>query len=259
MGELVFDEALAKRLEALYATADMRRRRRLVRQALAAAPGERILDVGCGPGFYLAELLDEVGPSGSVVGVDSSQPMLAVAQRRCQGHDNVTFREGTANSLPVKDAEFDGALCVQVLEYVAGATEALMEMRRALRPGGRLVVWDIDFATVTWHSSDPDRMDRVLRAFDDHLVHPSLPRTMPARLRAAGFGEVAFEGHTFATAALDPDTYGTAIISLIENFVPGHQGVSGEEAGAWAAEQRQLGEAGKFFFSCTQFCFTATA
>jgi arsenite methyltransferase len=259
MSELVFDEALAKRLEALYATADIRRRRRLVREALAAAPGERILDVGCGPGFYVAELLEEVGPTGSVVGVDSSPPMLAVAQRRCQGRDNVDFREGTANSLPVKDGEFDAALCVQVLEYVAEATEALREMHRALRPGGRLVVWDIDFATVTWHSADPERMDRVLQAFDEHLVHPSLPRTLPARLRAAGFGDVGFDGHTFATAALDPDTYGSAIIPLIEAFVPGRQGVSEEEAAAWAAEQRRLDEQGDFFFSCTQFCFTATA
>jgi hypothetical protein len=102
-------------------------------------------------------------------------------------------------------------------------------------------------------------MDRVLQAFDEHLVHPSLPRTLPARLRAAGFGDVGFDGHTFATAALDPDTYGSAIIPLIEAFVPGRQGVSEEEAAAWAAEQRRLGEQGDFFFSCTQFCFTATA
>jgi arsenite methyltransferase len=259
MSEVVFDEALGKRLEALYATADIRRRRRLVREALAVAPGECILDIGCGPGFYVLELLDEVGPGGSVVGVDASPAMLALAQRRCQGRANVTFHQGTANSLPVKDAEFDAALCVQVLEYVPDATEALIEMHRALRPGGRLVVWDIDFATVTWHSSDPDRMDRVLMAFDEHLVHRSLPRTMPARLRAAGFGDVGFEGHTFATAELSPDFYGAAIISLIEDFVPGRQGVSAEETAAWAAEQRHLGESGEFFFSCTQFCFTATA
>jgi arsenite methyltransferase len=259
MGELVFDEVLAKRLEGLYATADIRRRRRLVREALGAAPGQRILDVGCGPGFYVAELLDEVGPQGSVVGVDPSPAMLALARHRCEGHDNADFREGTATALPVEDESFDAALSVQVLEYVPDATAALIEMRRALRPGGRLVVWDVDWGTVSWHSSDPDRMARVLRAFDEHLVHPSLPRTLAARLRAAGFDDVAFEGHTFATAELTFDAYGGAALALVEDFVSQRGEVAEEELRAWAAEQRELGERGEYFFSCTQFCFTATA
>ena len=64
---------------------------------------------------------------------------------------------------PVPDASFDAALSVQVLEYVAEVDAALAELRRALRPGGRLVIWDIDWSTVSWHSADPVRMRRVLR------------------------------------------------------------------------------------------------
>jgi hypothetical protein len=63
MSQLVFDEALAAQLETLYRTRDVLRRRRLVREALQAAPGNRVLDVGCGPGFYVAELLEQVGPT----------------------------------------------------------------------------------------------------------------------------------------------------------------------------------------------------
>lgn len=253
-----FDERVGERLETLYRTRDVLRRRRLVQEALAAAPGERILDVGCGPGFYVAELLSQVGADGSIVGVDSSPQMLAIAQRRCEGHDKVIFHQGEATSLPVKDASFDGALSVQVLEFVHDATAALAEMHRALRIGGRVVIWDVDWATVSWHSSDPDRMERVLDAFDEHLAHPSLPRSLPARMRAAGFGDVRFEGHTFASAELSPDAYGAAIIPLVSEFVGGRRGVTKEEAAAWAAEQRELGERGEFFFGCIQFCFTAT-
>jgi arsenite methyltransferase len=78
VGQLEFDESLGEQLEVLYRTRDILRRRRLVHEALAARPGERILDVGCGPGFYVAELLEAVGPQGSVVGVDVSAPMLAI-------------------------------------------------------------------------------------------------------------------------------------------------------------------------------------
>src|SRR5690349_15727740 len=71
MSQLVFDESRARQMQTLYRTRDVRRRRALVREALAARAGERVLDVGCGPGFFVEELLDEVGPDGAVVGVDT--------------------------------------------------------------------------------------------------------------------------------------------------------------------------------------------
>jgi SAM-dependent methyltransferase len=253
-----FDEATSRRLERIYSTKDMVYRRRLVREALAARPGERILDVGCGPGFYVSELVDEVGPSGSIVGIDSSPDMLTLARRRCEGHPNVEFREGDAASPPVEQGTFDAVVSVQVLEYVPDATGALAAMGRTLKPGGRIVVWDTDFATVSWRSSDPARMERVLRAFDDHLAHPSLPQTLSARMRAAGFEDVGFKGHCFAAAELNPETIGGAFLPMIANYVPGHRGVTKEEAQAWEAEQHELAERGEFFFSGTQFCFTAT-
>jgi arsenite methyltransferase len=258
MSQLVFDDGIADQLESLYRTRDMLRRRALVHGALGAAPGERILDVGCGPGFYLAELLEKVGPRGSVVGVDVSPQMLAVAARRCEGHGNVDFRKGDATALPVEDAGFDAALSVQVLEYVPDTAAALAELRRAVRVGGRVAVWDVDWGTVSWHSSDPARMERVLRAWDEHLAHPSLPRVLAARFRSAGFDDIRAEGHTFATTELSPDAYGAAIVPLMEEFVAGRGGVTEAEAKAWGAEQRELGERGEFFFACVQFCFTAT-
>jgi arsenite methyltransferase len=98
MGQLVFDERLADKMESLARAADMERRRGLVHSALAAGPGERLLDIGCGPGFYVSELLDVVGADGSVVGIDISPQMLAVAAHRCDGHPNVFFHEGDATS-----------------------------------------------------------------------------------------------------------------------------------------------------------------
>lgn len=258
MSQLEFDESMAERLESLGRTGDVLRRRRLVLEALAAAPGERVLDVGCGPGFYVDEILEQVGPEGGAVGIDMSPHMLAIAERRTAGRGNVEFRQGNAISLPVADGEFDAAVCVQVLEYVPDATGALAEMHRALRSGGRVVVWDVDWATVSWHSSDADRMRRVLRAFDEHLAHPSLPSTLVARLAAAGLDGIEVAGHPFVTARLDHDAYGAAIIPLITDFVPGRRGVTGEEVTAWAADQRELGDRGEFFFACIQFCFTAS-
>ena len=255
MGHLVFDEELANQLESVYRTRDILRRRRLVREVLATAPGERILDVGCGPGFYVAELLEEVGDSGSVVGVDSSPQMLAVAARRVEQRENVAFYESDATSLPVADGDFDAVLSVQVIEYVPDADRALAELYRVLRPGGRAVVWDVDWTTISWHATNEAAMEEALLAWDEHLAHPALPRTLAARLRAAGFEDVRAEGHVFATTELVPDAYVGAIFPLMEKFVAARSGPA--EAKAWADDQHELDERGEFFFSCTQFCFRA--
>jgi arsenite methyltransferase len=257
MSQLVFDEDAATQIEALYRIGDAARRRRIVREALGAGPGDRVLDVGCGPGFYCLELLEDVGDDGSVVGVDSSAPMLALAGRRCAEHDNVEFHEADATALPVDDADFDAAVCVQVLEYLTDANAGLAEMHRALRPGGRIVVWDVDWTTLSIHSDDPDRTERVLKAWDEHLADPALPRTLASRLRSVGFVDVHMECHPFATAEFDPDTYGAALMPFMGAFVAGRQGIDGEEAQAWVAEQEQLGARGEYYSAVAQFCFTA--
>jgi arsenite methyltransferase len=252
MAQLEFNEDLAAQMEIVYSRRDILRRRALVHEALGSSQGERVLDAGCGPGFYVAEILERVGPEGSVVGVDASEPMLALAAKRCEGRDNVSFEQGDVTALPVPDEDFDRALSVQVLEYVADIPAALRELFRVLRPGGRVLIWDVDWATVSWHSADPARMERFLRAWDEHLTDPSLPRTLSARLREAGFEDVEMQGHTFATDDVSEESYAGALVPLMADFV------GTDEAQEWAAEQRELAERGKSYFACVQFGFTAT-
>jgi SAM-dependent methyltransferase len=123
---------------------------------------------------------------------------------------------------------------VQVLEYIADVDAALAELHRALRPGGRAVVWDVDWATASIHSRDNALTTRVLRAWDEHLAEPSLPRTLGARLRSAGFEDMRVEARAFAANGGDPERFGAALVSLIATFVAGRQGISDVEAEAWA-------------------------
>jgi ubiquinone/menaquinone biosynthesis C-methylase UbiE len=255
MSQLVFDEDAARRIESLYRIGEAQRRRETVRETLGARPGERVLDVGCGPGFYCAELAAEVGPSGSVVGVDSSEAMLALATRRCAELPQVALRVADATALGVADADFDAAICVQVLEYLAEPRDGLAELYRALRPGGRVLVWDIDWATLSMQDDELTR--RVHRAWDEHLAHRSLPRTLAPSLRAAGFERVRAQAHPLASIAVDPETYGGALLPFIAAFVGGRAGVSVEETEAWLEAQRALDERGEYYFAVTQFCFTA--
>jgi arsenite methyltransferase len=257
MNRLTFDEDMGRQLEVVYGSRDVLRRRRLVREALGAQPGQRILDAGCGPGFYVAELAEIVGADGSVLGVDESSDMLTLAVARGEGKGHVSFKRGLVTALPVADEEFDAAICVQVLEYVPDVAVALGELRRVLRRGGRLVVWDVDWGTLSWHSADPDRMARVMAAWDDHLADPVLPRRLAPLMRAAGFEDVAMEGHTFATSEFTPDAYGAALLPIVKQYVAGGGQIPADELEAWEAEQRDLGERGEYYCAVTQVCFVA--
>ncbi len=256
MAQLEFDRKVIERLEVMYRRRDALRRRRLVREALAAAPGEHILDVGCGPGFYAAELLDEVGPEGSVTGVDSSPEMLPVAAQRCDGRGTATFLEGEATNLPVADASADAALSVQVLEYVPDVGRALGEIHRALKPGGRVVLWDVDWATLSLHASDAELNERVLRAWDEHLAHPALPRVLAPQMRAAGFEAVEAEGHAFLTTDLDPESYGGSVVPFIEKYVVEQDVLDADLAAAWGEDQRALAQRGEAYFAVIQLRFS---
>jgi SAM-dependent methyltransferase len=160
--------------------------------------------------------------------------------------------------LPLPDHSVDRAVSVQVLEYVDDVPAALREIHRVLRPRGRLVLWDVDWGTVSWHAVDRELMVRALEAFDRHLVHPSLPRSLSAQLRDAGFADIHMDGHVFATNELTREAYGGALVSMLKNYVVEQGGMSEQDSTRRRDEQRALAAKGEFFFSVTQFCFSAT-
>jgi arsenite methyltransferase len=224
-----------------------------------AAPrlGEDILDVGCGPGFLTLDLAAGVGEEGSVLGIDQSDAMLELATRRCEASTQTRIESGDAADLGGDDARLDLVVSTQVLEYVADTTRALAEMHRVLRPGGRVVLLATDWRAVAWYSSDEDRMNRMLSAWEEHLAHPALPRTLGRQLEEAGFRVTGLKRHTILEGAEDRTGYSGMLVGAIAGFAPGRRGVSKEEAVAWAEEQETLRRDRGFHFSLGQYFFSA--
>ncbi|MEM6891447.1 MAG: methyltransferase domain-containing protein [Pseudomonadota bacterium] len=154
---LEFDSETTRLLDSVYQGADVTRRRQGSFDALGPGPGETIVDVGCGNGLLTLELARAVGRSGRVIGVDPSEDMLQSAQERCQGQSCVEFAAGSADSLPISSNAIDKAVSVQVFEYLEDIPSALSEIHRVLKPGGALVIGDIHFDSLIWHSDAPDR------------------------------------------------------------------------------------------------------
>ena len=257
MGELRFDDAAAKGLVALYVTPDVAAQRDEFVRALAARPGERVLDVGCGPGFVARSLADAVGPEGAVRGVDISEPLLGIARSHCAGLPWVELAKSDATGLPYPDAHFDAVISTQVLEYVADVDAALAQIRRVVRPGGRAVIVDTDWDSIVWHSPDPARMGKILLAWEGHAADVRLPRTLANRLRAAGFRVDSQRVLPLFNPAYDENTYSARIIDMIVAFVVRRGGVSQAEADAWARDLRRAGERGDYFFSLNRYLYVS--
>lgn len=258
MGQgLRFDDEAARRLERMYQGADAVRRRRAALRLLALQPGERILDIGCGPGFVAAELGEAVGPAGAVHALDTSPAMVELARRRCAASPWITVAPGDAARLDVPDGGFDAAVSIQVHEYVAAIESALGALARAVRPGGRALVVATDWDSIVWASSDPARMGRVLSAFEEHLAHLHLPRELGPLLRGAGFATPRCEVVVQLNAELQPDSFSAGLLGLVRDFVPGRRGVTRQEADDWAADLLERGRQGRYFFSLNQYFFLA--
>ena len=251
---LEFDEQTAQRLVKVYTTPDVVEQRRATREILALRAGERVLDVGSGPGMLAAEMAAEVAPDGRVVGVDPSESMLALARGRT---DAAEFVAGGALELPVPDASFDVVVSTQVLEYVEDVAGALAEARRVLRPGGRLLVLDTDWGSIVWRTADRERLRRVLAAWEDHLADPYLPRRLPQLLRDAGLTLTHASVLAILNHPYDADTYSAGMIPMVASYVAGRRDVTEAEAAAWADELTGLGE--DYFFSLNRYLFVATA
>ena len=261
MAGMLYDSEAAARLERAYATSDVIVQREELRRSLRASAGESILDLGSGPGFLACELAEEVGASGRIVGVDISSEMNSIASKRVAAFgfgDRVEILEGDATALAFADAVFDAAVSTQVIEYVAEPDAALHQLARVLRPGGRLVIIDTDWDSLVWAATDRRRAARIAAVWNEHLPDPYLPRSLAPRLRAAGFEVREVRIVPILNTAYDATTFSYNIAMLIAAFVPGHGGISEDEATEWLNDLADIQQQGRYFFSVNRYLFAAS-
>ena len=116
-----------------------------LRDALRPEPGERVLEVGPGTGYYSLDVAEWLAPDGRLDILDLQQEMLdhTVRRARERGITNLEPTQGDARTLPYESASFDAAFLVAVLGEIPDQDAALRELARVLKPGGRLVVGEL--------------------------------------------------------------------------------------------------------------------
>ncbi|MGI9578167.1 MAG: methyltransferase domain-containing protein [Microthrixaceae bacterium] len=165
-------------------------------------PGQRLLDVGCGPGNITAELAELVAP-GEVMGIDVSGDVIAAASHQFGNGARIGFRVADTYELPYEDDSFDVVNAHQVLQHLADPGAALREMRRVLAEGGTLAVRDSDYSAFMWSPDEP-LLNRWMELHhlvsDRNGVDADAGRHLLGWVRAAGFDDATFSTSTWTFA-----------------------------------------------------------
>jgi SAM-dependent methyltransferase len=216
----------------------------------AVAVGQRVLDVGCGPGALTTELVTRVGPA-AVSAVDPSEPFVAAAQER---HPEVSVQRAAAEQLPFEDQAFDAALAQLVVHFMANPVAGLREMARVTRKHGVVAacVWDHAGGqgplSLFWEAArqlDPDVEDesQLAGAREGHLAQ---------LLQAAGL-------HGVEESALSVSLEHPTFEGWWEPFVLGVGPAGGYAAGLDAKGQAELRELCRELLPAAPFVLTARA
>ena len=216
----------------------------------SVAAGQRVLDVGCGPGALTAELVARLGPAG-VSAVDPSEPFVAATRER---HPGVGVQRAAAEQLPFEDRAFDAALAQLVVHFMTDPVAGLREMARVTRERGAVAacVWDHAGGTgplsLFWEAArelDPEAEDesKLAGSGEGHLTQ---------LFEAAGLREVE-------EAALPVSVAHSSFEDWWEPYTLGVGPAGGYTAGLNATEQAELRERCRDLLPTAPFVLTSRA
>ena len=224
---------------------------------LVLPPSAQVLEVGCGTGAMMRSLVQREDFSGKVIGIDHSLALIEAANRFANEEnvsDRVEFQLGDVHSLKFSPATFDAVIAHTVISHVTEPATVLREMGRVVRPGGTVVIFDGDYASLTYAYPDENfghQMDEALirATFNNPLIMRDLLRLLPGLglMVTAAWGDAVVEIGNASYFKSFAETYAPAVIKA---------GLLASEAvEAWLNAQRQSMEDGTFFASCNYYTY----
>jgi ubiquinone/menaquinone biosynthesis C-methylase UbiE len=148
--------------------------KRLTYEQMHIQPGQKVLDVGCGPGTDTIPLAQQVSPSGRIIGVDYDAKMIAEAEKRAQNAGVgawVIHKCADAIEIPFESDYFDACRAERLFEHLLEPPKVLSEMVRVTKSGGWIVVLDSDWGTFSMDANETDLERRFVRFLSEHMVN----------------------------------------------------------------------------------------
>jgi SAM-dependent methyltransferase len=219
-----------------------------------------VLDLGCGTGVVSRAIAQRKGFAGRVTGIDRS-PYLTAAAKRFAAEDGVAsaseFRTGDSQSLSLPDAAFDAVVAHTLISHVEDPVAVMREMARVVKPGGRVGIFDGDYASLTYGTADR----ATGKATDEMIINalvtnPRVMREMPLLLKEAGLMlEVSF-AHVVADIG-KADFFAPGLQSLVR-VLPKSGAMSDSEARAWVNIMLAQSDEGTYFGASNFYSYVAS-
>ncbi len=229
----------------------IQRLKRATYELLAAAPGQRVLDVGCGTGDDVRNLAGMVGPTGRAVGLDFSRTLVAEANARSGADARTAFARGDACRLPFPDNSFDAVRSERMLQHLREPIRAVKEMARVVKSGGRVVDLDPDWDLMAIDSSNLDLTRRIVHFRTDLLASGSVGRKLAGFFRDAGLADVTVVPMAMTLSSLAAAS--TLELEAAAERAAAAGAIRADEASAWVAELRARDASGRFFCGVSSY------
>ena len=255
---ITYDSKAAQNTERSYLTPEIIQQRTRTLEALVLQAGEQVLDIGCGTGLLIEQMATRVGDNGRVEGVDCSPDMLVMARHRCQGLANVNLQQGSAEQLDFESDSFDVVSCTQVLLYVVQIKTALAEIRRVLKPHGRVGIIETDWRGTVFNSLDESLTRRILSAWDNAVESPNLPVKLGKLLRDLNFNAIKVEAIPIINTSYNGNNFSSGMLKWFTKNAVKQAAITQQESDQWLQQVQELVQQDNYFFCVNRFLFTAT-
>ncbi|MGJ0505174.1 MAG: methyltransferase domain-containing protein [Methylocystis sp.] len=236
--------ALTRCLDFMNGTPFFKRYKKETWDALQVCGSSRILDVACGVGFDVIELARRF-PQAVVYGVDPSRNFLDLARERAHGVENALFVGGDSRRLPFEDRCFDGVRIDRSLQHISSPGEALREMVRVTRRGGRIVVAEPDWGTFFVYNGDLETGAKIAGLWEKSFANPYVGREIGLLLEECGVTDIDCRAHALVVRSLDAAEIIFDLTRVTENCVSASV-LTREEAARWREATHVACQSGGF-------------
>ncbi len=234
-----------ERLDEMHSLDVFRAYKRRTFEEMRLSPGAHIADVGCGTGEDISILAGLVGASGSAVGIDLSEAMVAEARKRHSGVPGLSFAQAPSDRLGLADDSLDAIRADRVLIHVPEPEATLAEFIRVTKPGGRIVISEPDMHGF-WLASDDYGATRILMTeIANSCITPYLPRDLWTMFRDAGLKDVQCTVQTLTSS----DIAAVAKVldfSIVLKMAVARELLTEERAARWMEDMQRRSASDRF-------------